>query len=363
MTLVLTGTFVLSLVAALLVVPLVREGARRLRWTDAPDGERKLHPHPTPAVGGVALVAAFVVGVNGMQLLGPLFGAGGLVAALAPPTAVVLGAGLVAALGLLDDLLDLGYRTKLLGQTAAAGLVWLGGLRVTLLDSALGGGTDALVVSAVLTVLWVVGVANAVNLVDGRDGLAGGLVALAFAGIAGAHVLRGDVGGLLLVAAVLGALLGFLRYNAPPASIFMGDSGSLFLGYLLAAYGLRGTAHAEPLLALAVPAVALGLPLLDALVTVGRRLALRRSLFRPDRDHIHHRVAARLSGRASGWALGGIGGGLAAVAVAMAASPAPAALGLLAAVGAGALVLLWWLGYLRGRGAGPAPRIAGRARA
>ena len=116
MTLVLTGTFVLSLAAALLFVPLVREGARRLRWTDAPDGERKLHPHPTPAVGGVALVAAFVVGVNGMQLLGPFAGAGALAAALAPPTAVVLGAGLIAALGLLDDLLDLGYRTKLLGQ-------------------------------------------------------------------------------------------------------------------------------------------------------------------------------------------------------------------------------------------------------
>ena len=370
---VLTGAFALSLLAALLLVPLVRDGARRLRWTDLPDGQRKLHARPTPTVGGVALVAAFAVGVNGLQLLAPLFGAEHLVSVLAPPWAVMLGAGLVAALGLLDDLLDLGYRTKLAGQAAAAALVWMSGLRVTLFDGVLGDSIAGLVVSAVLTVAWVVVVANAVNLVDGRDGLAGGLVALAFAGLAGAHVLRsGDTGGLLLVAAALGALLGFLRYNAPPASIFMGDSGSLFLGYLLAAYALRGTAHPQPALALAVPAVALGLPLLDALVTVARRLVHRRPLFRPDRDHIHHRVAARLSERASGLLLGGIGLVLALAAVAMAASPSPVAVGVLAGVGVGAAVLLYWLGYLRRTPGGPAvpaapppdgPRIAERAEA
>lgn len=352
---VLTGAFVLSLLAALVFVPLVRDGARRLRWTDQPDGERKLHARPTPTVGGVALVAAFAVGVNGMQLLAPLFGAEHLVSVLAPPWAVMLGAGLVAALGLLDDLLDLGYRTKLAGQAAAAALVWLSGLRVTLFDGVLGDGVAGLVVSAVLTVAWVVTVANAVNLVDGRDGLAGGLVVLAFAGLAGAHVIRsGDTGGLLLVAAALGALLGFLRYNAPPASIFMGDSGSLFLGYLLAAYALRGTAHPQPALALAVPAVALGLPLLDALVTVARRLVHRRPLFRPDRDHIHHRVAARLSERAAGLLLGGIGLALALAAVAIAASPVPVAVGVLAGVGVGAGALLYWLGYLRRTPGGPA---------
>jgi UDP-GlcNAc:undecaprenyl-phosphate GlcNAc-1-phosphate transferase len=295
----------------------------------------------------VALVVAFVLGVDGIQLLAPLLGIEAAVSLLAPPPLVVLGAGIMAAVGLLDDLLDLGYRTKFAAQALVTLLVMMSGLRVSLFDGLLDGGWDAWALSGLLTLVWVVGAMNAVNLIDGKDGLAGGATALAFLGMAGAHALNGDAGGLLLVAAVLGALVGFLRYNVHPASIFMGDSGSLFLGYLLAAYGLRGTAHADPALALIIPAVAMGLPVLDTLVSMGRRFLHRRPLFFPDRDHIHHRVSARLPYGQAVLALWGLAAFFAAGAMLMAAVPARVSALVFTAGAACVAALLGRLGYLR----------------
>jgi UDP-GlcNAc:undecaprenyl-phosphate GlcNAc-1-phosphate transferase len=235
------------------------------------------------------------------------------------------------------------------------------GFRVALLDGVLGGGWPALAASALLTLVWVVGVMNAVNLIDGKDGVAAGVAALAFVGLAGAHALRGDAGGLLLVAAVLGSLLAFLRYNFHPATIFMGDSGSLFVGYLLAAYALRGTAHPDPVLALVVPCVAMGLPILDTLVSMGRRRLRGRPLFFPDRDHIHHRVGARLPYRKAVFALWAVGAYFAAGAMAMAAAPTPVAVAVFAAGTAGVAAFLRLLGYLRRPAAETLPRLPGRA--
>jgi UDP-GlcNAc:undecaprenyl-phosphate GlcNAc-1-phosphate transferase len=350
----LVGTFVASLGAGLLLVPVVRRWASRLRWNDVPDGGRKAHDHPIPNAGGVALVAAFVIGVDGAQLLARFVGAVDAVAAIAPAPLVVLGACFIAAVGLLDDLLELGYRTKFAAQALVTGLIMLSGLRVSLLDPLFGEGWSGLAISGVLTLVWVVGVMNAINLADGRDGLAGGLSLIAFLAMAGAHALNGDVGSLLLVAAVAGALIAFLRYNWHPASIFMGDSGSLFLGYLLAAYGLRGTAHSNLVLALVIPAVAMGLPVLDTLVSMVRRFALGRPVFHPDRDHIHHRVSSRLPYRQAVIALWGLEAILAAGALLMAASSARTAAIVFLVGSALVLALLRFLGYFDRRTA-PAP--------
>jgi len=354
--LILLGAFALSLLAGLVLVPLVRSWALRLSWNDVPDGGRKAHDRPVPNAGGVALVAAFVIGVDGAQLLAPLFGATELVARLAPSPLVVLGACFIAAIGLLDDLLELGYRTKFVCQALVTVLVMLSGSRVVLLDAVFGEGWSGLAVSGVLTLVWVVGAMNAINLIDGRDGLAGGVALIAFLGMAGANAVNGDAGGLLLVAAVAGALLAFLRFNVHPASIFMGDSGSLFLGYLLAAYGLRGTAHSNGVLALIIPVVAMGLPVLDTLLAMIRRLALGRPVFHPDRDHIHHRVTAWLGnarGVAALWALEAL---FAAGAVIMAASRARVAAGIFLGGCAAVLLLLRRLGYFRRpEPAAPAP--------
>jgi UDP-GlcNAc:undecaprenyl-phosphate GlcNAc-1-phosphate transferase len=350
----LVGTFVATLGVGLLLVPLVRRWAGRLRWNDVPDGGRKAHDRPIPNAGGIALVAAFVIGVDGAQLLARAVGAVDSVAAISPAPLVVLGACFIAAIGLLDDLLELGYRTKFAAQTLVTGLIMLSGLRVTLLDPVFGEGWSGMAVSGVLTLIWVVGAMNAINLIDGRDGLAGGVALIAFLAMAGAHALNGDVGGLLLVAAVSGALIAFLRYNWHPASIFMGDSGSLFLGYLLAAYGLRGTGHSNQVLALVIPAVAMGLPVLDTLVSMVRRFVLGRPVFHPDRDHIHHRVSSRLPYRQAVLALLGLEALLAAGALAMAASSARLA-AIVFLVGSGlVMLLLRYLGYFdRGRAAAP----------
>jgi len=159
---------------------------------------------------------------------------------------------------------------------------------------------------------------NAVNFIDGMDGAAAGVVAVAFAGLAVAHAIGGDLGALVLAAAVIGALIGFLRYNFYPASIFMGDSGSLFLGYGLAAYALRGTAHANPVLALVIPAVIMGIPVLDTGVSILRRRLTGKSLFSPDRDHIHHRLLVQMSTRRASLTLYGFGAFLALGALVMA---------------------------------------------
>ena len=310
--------FAVSLLAGLILVPLVRRLALRADWVDHPDGERKTHRGATPNVGGLAIVGAVCLGVAAMvvakiQLPRPYSGALTL-----PDPLVLAGALLIAAIGFWDDLKDISHRTKFAGQLAVTALAFLGGARVQVFDADLGGGALALAVSAVLTVVWMVGMMNAVNLIDGMDGLAAGVVAIAFAGLAGAHAVGGDLGALVLVAAIGGALLGFLRYNFAPASIFMGDSGSLFLGYSLAAYALRGTAHASPTLALVIPAVVMGIPVLDTGVSILRRKLTGKPLFYPDRDHIHHRLQAQMTTRRAAVTLYGFGTFLALGGVAMA---------------------------------------------
>lgn len=311
--------FLVSLVVALVLVPLVRDGARRAGWLDAPDDGRKQHAEAVPSVGGLAIVAA--VGLGLFAMTRGLAMESGLVSPL-----VLLGALTIVAVGMWDDLQDVSARTKLVAQLGVAGLAFAGGARIEVFDALLGGGGLALGVSAALTVAWMVGVMNAVNLIDGMDGLAAGIVAISVTGLAAIHALHGDIGALMLAVVVIGALLGFLRYNFAPASVFMGDSGSLFLGYLLGAFALRGPTHAEPVLALVIPAVAVGVPVLDLFVSVLRRKLTGRALFAADRDHIHHRLQSRMPTHRATLVLYGFAAVLAAGALLMAALPNLAAL-------------------------------------
>ena len=313
------GAFVVSLLWALWLVPQVRGFAMNRGWYDAPDGYRKIHVTPIPNVGGIAIMASVLGGLGVLLLTSPWLPEA--VASMAPPPLVVLGAVLIALVGFWDDLHDLHFRPKFVAQVIVSALVIASGFRIELFDVALGDGTLALAVSIGLTVVWMVGVMNAVNFIDGMDGLAAGAVALAFAGLAGVYALSGDVGGLLVAAAMAGALLGFLRYNTNPASIFMGDSGSLFLGFMLAAFALRTPTHADPVLAYVIPAVAMGLPVLDTGVAITRRLLRGTSPFAADRDHIHHRLSLRTTHRHTVRLLHALSLFFALGAVAMAAAP------------------------------------------
>ncbi len=342
--------FAASLLAALALVPVVERVATRRGWVDIPDRRRKNHSAPVANVGGVAILGAAFFGVGVIALSAALLpGLWGDVLSL-PARRVLVGALMVSALGLVDDRLDLNFQIKLAAQLLVVALTFSANLRIQMLDGLLGTGGLGMTVSFVLTALWMMGMINAVNLIDGMDGLAAGVVAIALAGLAAVHAIGGDLGPMILVVSVIGALVGFLRYNRAPARIFMGDSGSLFLGYVLAAYALRGSSHSDPVLQVIIPAVVMGVPLLDLIVSVTRRKLMGHSLFFADDDHIHHRLLAQMSAPEAVRTLYWLSLFLALGGCAMAAFPAPLAV-LTFALGSGVVY-----SFLRSIGYLPSPR-------
>ena len=344
----------LAFVVTVFATPAVRRLALSRAWTDDPDGLRKLHQTPTPSAGGLAIFAgvATATAVSGWAL--PQFGLGGL----GLSGLVVFGAFAVVALGATDDIRGLGFKAKLAVEVFVAYLLLHAGLRIDLSVLPFIGDDvflDALY-SIPLTVLWVVGVMNAVNLVDGIDGLASGVAAIAFASMALAYGLSGDVALVLLAVVFVGALVGFLVHNFNPASIFMGDSGSLFLGYALAVYTLSGPVREQAFIAPVLPVLALGLPLLDTSLSMVRRVAGRRAMMAPDHDHIHHRMSGLMSTRkAVGtlYAVSAVFGLLAVVATTSTGVAVFVAVGCAVAVAAGLVIRL---GYVRLPYAAPALR-------
>ncbi len=291
--LLLAGSFWLPLIVTILLVPAVSAVAIRKGWVDAPDAKRKLHARPTPSIGGIAIAAGMGAGlvylgaVDASMPFGIAF----------PSFQLWLGAAMMFLAGVYDDIYGLGFKRKFVVQICAAYVLMHAGYRLDLASLPfveLDAYHEALY-AIPLTLVWIVGIINAVNLIDGLDGLASGVVMIAFASLALAFGLHGQVGVAVLAFPVAGALAGFLVFNSNPASIFMGDSGSLLLGFLLAAFSLQGHAHAEPLIALAVPAVALGLPILDTAMSIVRRVLQKKAICAPDHDHIHHRLTRLFS--------------------------------------------------------------------
>jgi UDP-GlcNAc:undecaprenyl-phosphate GlcNAc-1-phosphate transferase len=272
------AAFVLPLAATLLLTPAAAGLARRLGVLDRPSAHKR-HLEPTPYLGGAALtlgllVAALVMGSTARQ------------------AAVIAGCGLVVfGLGLYDDLRGLGPAPKISVEAVVAVLLWAGGVRA--------GFFGVPVLDLVLTVGWVVAITNAVNLTDNMDGLASGIAAIAGVAYFAIAAPQGDFLVASFAAALAGASLGFLRHNFPPARIFLGDAGSLLLGFLLASLGLLLDLDvSNDLLRIGVQALILGVPVLDtALVVLARRRA-GRPITEGGADHASHRLAAiGLSGR------------------------------------------------------------------
>jgi UDP-GlcNAc:undecaprenyl-phosphate/decaprenyl-phosphate GlcNAc-1-phosphate transferase len=271
---VLSFAFVAAAAALLagVATPVFSRLARRIGMVVAPRADR-WHRSPTPVLGGVAITLAAVV----------------VIVTLIPASRVgaTIVVGLLAAfgLGLIDDFRRISPSTKLAGQAVIASILFFGGVRVEIIYIA--------PLAYLVTVLWVVGLMNAVNLIDNMDGLAGGIVAIAGIALGVSAVPENPTAGIVAGAAG-GAALGFLVHNFPPARIFMGDSGSLVLGYLLAAAALLHTASSAATVSLAVlaPLAVLALPIFDtALVTTSRRL-VGRPISQGGRDHTSHRLAA-----------------------------------------------------------------------
>ena len=339
--------FVAALLVALVLTPRVRRLAFQRGWVDRPDGERKLHKMPTPAVGGLAIFAGAVAGMGVIVFAAPSLG----VSSLQLPLVVILGSIVMVGTGLWDDLHGLGFKTKLAVEIVVAYALLLSDPAYLLDLTAvpfIGGDSYTHALFAIpITLAWIVGVMNAINLIDGVDGLAAGVGVIAFASLAIAFG-GAEVPVLLLMAVVMiGGLLGFLKHNFNPASIFMGDSGSLFVGFILAVYTLSGTGHAHPLVALAIPILALGLPIFDTVLSMVRRAIGRQAICAPDRDHIHHRMTERRSVRSAVVSLYMVAGAFGLIAIAMSVLPASATPWLLGLAILGAAAFATTLGYVR----------------
>ena len=284
--------FLLAGILALALVPLTDRLARRIGAIDYPDDQRSLHAAPTPRLGGLAIFAAV------------------LAAALiwlpwdAETRSILIGAALIVAVGMLDDVYELNAAAKLLGQTAAvvvpvsAGVTvdsltvpFLGQLNpgnVELLSLPGGGAVD---LGDVGTTIGIVAMINVINLIDGVDGLAAGVCLISGVALAVIALSLDRTAAGVLAALTAGASLGFLRHGFPPASTFMGDTGSNLLGFLLGVVAVQGALKTNAVIALFLPLIVLTVPILDTGFVVAKRLKYGRPIYRADRWHFHHRMA------------------------------------------------------------------------
>ncbi len=277
-----------SLLLSLAFTPLVIFVARALNIYDDLHA-RKIHAQAVPRIGGVAIFLAMMALTIPALLLNNTIGVA--FQAIQSQVLALLAAGiLVFLMGFADDLCRLRARTKFIVQILAALLVCGYGIRIESIQVADWFTIEFGPLSWPLTVLWIVGITNAVNFIDGLDGLAAGIATITCGVIALLAVLSGQVVMAVLMLALLGSLIGFLAFNFNPARLFMGDSGSMFLGFMLAAASVMCAHKASTLIGLALPFLALGIPIFDTLFSMLRRLLERRSIFSPDRSHIHHRL-------------------------------------------------------------------------
>jgi UDP-GlcNAc:undecaprenyl-phosphate GlcNAc-1-phosphate transferase len=285
------GGLVAAFLAAMVITPRVINLAMRWKLYDDPSDSRRVHTRPIPRLGGVAVYAAVLIGLLVHLLLD--FGGFGRphdVPSFLP--AALLGGTLLFVAGLVDDVRGLRPRDKLAVQVLAALLAYYSGFQI----ERIGLGSSHVLyfgwLALPVTIAWVVGITNAVNLIDGMDGLAGGISLVALLAIAVAAALLGH-GDVLAVALVLvGAIASFLVYNVNPARIFLGDSGSLFIGFMLAVLSVRGSVKSTTAILVIIPLAALALPLLDVGLAVLRRWLRGVPLSSADARHIHHRLLA-----------------------------------------------------------------------
>jgi UDP-GlcNAc:undecaprenyl-phosphate GlcNAc-1-phosphate transferase len=290
--------FAASLGGGLVLIPPARALARRWGLVDHPDARRKLHAKDVPVAGGLVVLAASV-GALGLAAAvpGPLRDA--LAAKAAGLTGLLLGALVICGLGVADDFHCLRGRHKLLGQLVGVGTVLAFGVRIESVRL-FGWQLELGLLSVPFTAFWLLGAINALNLLDGMDGLlgtVGGLISLTLGAMA---LMQGNLAAAAVAFALGGAVLGFLRYNFPPASIFLGDSGSMLIGLVVGVLAVQSSLKGPATVALAAPAALLVIPIFDTTAAIVRRKLTGRSVYCTDRGHLHHCLLRRgLSSRAA----------------------------------------------------------------
>lgn len=283
--------FILALYTTLILTPRIRDLAISRGWLDQNQDARKIHKNPVPRLGGIAIYFGFTIPVVLALFLDtyspidlPIADTNAIIKILTVSTAMM-------AVGLLDDIWQLNAIKKVLLQIALIVALYYWGFRISALSfTLLGEKLNMGMFSLPITILWFIGVINAFNLIDGLDGLAAGLGIIASVIMLVVSAVNGHPEIAILCVALGGSLLGFLRFNFYPATIFMGDSGSLFVGFLLAAIGILGAQKSTTAIIIFIPIFMLAIPIFDTLTTLVRRFLSGKPLFSPDKKHLHHRL-------------------------------------------------------------------------
>ncbi len=273
-------TLFLCFIASIIITPFVKKLAFKIGATDKPN-QRKVHQKIMPRLGGLAIFISFLIGFIILQPEDPY--------SPAMSSAIIAGAIIIVITGVLDDMMELSAKIKLLGQIAAAILVvvW-GGVQVEFINLPFGvGQLEFGYFSIPLTIIWIVGVTNAINLIDGLDGLAAGVSSIALITISGMAIIMGDAYVATIASILLVSTLGFLFYNFHPAKIFMGDTGALFLGFMISVLALLGFKNVT-VVSLIIPVIILGVPISDTFFAIIRRFMNKQPLSAPDKSHLHH---------------------------------------------------------------------------
>ena len=275
--------FVLSFALAFATTPLAKKLAFKIGAIDVPKDTRRVHKKPTPLIGGLAIFAGFCITTlflyeTDIEFIG-----------------MMIGAIIMVVLGIFDDKYGLPAKFKFIVQIVAAAIPVCSGIRIEriILPFLESNGFEFGWLSYPITIFWIVGLTNAVNLIDGLDGLAAGVSAIASFSVFCVALIQGEFGIAILTAALVGSCFGFLPYNFNPASIFMGDTGSTFLGFVMAVISVSGLFKIHAIISFAVPFIAFGIPIFDTSFAILRRIKEHRSIMSPDRGHLHHRLMDR----------------------------------------------------------------------
>jgi UDP-GlcNAc:undecaprenyl-phosphate GlcNAc-1-phosphate transferase len=273
-------TFLIALVISLVTTPMVIKLANKLNVVDHPDS-RRVHTKPTPRLGGLAIFVAFMISIfYALQFMEIPYG-------------ILVGAFIIVLTGFIDDKFQIRPWQKLFGQSLATAIVLIDGLQINSISMPF---TEMIIpvsiwVALPVSFIWIIGITNAVNLIDGLDGLAGGVSAIAATSILAMALITGNVAIALMSLALIGSIIGFLFFNFNPAKIFMGDTGSMLLGFLLAVFSVI-TYKQVTFVTLIIPIMTLAVPIVDTLIAIVRRKLNHQPIMNADKNHLHHKLLA-----------------------------------------------------------------------
>lgn len=275
--------FFIAATVAWIFTPIAVKLAHKIGAIDIPNDARRVHSKPIPRLGGIAIYLGTVISIVIMLPFSMEI------------TGMLIGATFILITGVVDDIFKLSPGAKLICQTVSASILYFFGIRIHFVGIPFGDGYLYFpwVISMIVTIIWVVGITNTINLIDGLDGLAAGVAAIASLSLSYIAYMNHRPEIALITIAIAGGSLGFLPFNFNPAKIFMGDGGSLFLGFMLSAVSIAGTMKGAAAIATVIPVLVLGLPIFDTAFAIYRRVSSGKPIMEADKGHLHHRILSK----------------------------------------------------------------------